>query len=180
MEILGIGPMELFFIAILALILMGPKDMAKAGKTLGRWLNNFIHSETWQALRDTSKTISTLPGRLMREANLEDMQQELSIDPAATKKEKREAMSQSLKEGTASYRPNRQAVASEPTLIPTPATPPIATETEEPPAPKKTRKPATKSAKKKPARKPAASTKKTPAKSSTKKTTSKRGKKSDA
>ena len=35
MEILGIGPMELFFIVLLAMIILGPKDMVKAGRTLG-------------------------------------------------------------------------------------------------------------------------------------------------
>ena len=34
MEILGIGPLELFFILIIALIVLGPNDMVKAGRIL--------------------------------------------------------------------------------------------------------------------------------------------------
>ena len=33
MEILGIGPSELLFIVLIAIIVLGPKDMQKAGRT---------------------------------------------------------------------------------------------------------------------------------------------------
>ena len=36
MEFLGIGPSELIFVFIIALIILGPKDMQKAGKTIGK------------------------------------------------------------------------------------------------------------------------------------------------
>ena len=71
MEILGIGPSELLFIVIIALIVLGPKDMQKAGKTIGRWLNSFVRSDGWKAFQQTSKEIRNLPTKLMREANLE-------------------------------------------------------------------------------------------------------------
>jgi sec-independent protein translocase protein TatB len=71
MEILGIGPSELIFIIIIALIVMGPKDMQKAGKTIGRWLNNLVRSEGWKAFQQTSHEIRTLPTKLMKEANME-------------------------------------------------------------------------------------------------------------
>lgn len=71
MEILGIGPSELLFIIIIALIVLGPKDMQKAGKTVGRWLNNLVRSDGWKAFQQTSREIRTLPTKLMREANME-------------------------------------------------------------------------------------------------------------
>ena len=71
MEILGIGPSELIFIIIIAIIILGPKDMQKAGKTVGRWLNKMIHSEGWQIFQRTSTEMRNLPTRLMREANME-------------------------------------------------------------------------------------------------------------
>jgi len=73
MEILGIGPVELAFIFLLALILLGPKDMQKAGRTVGRWLRDFVSSDSWRAFRETSREIRNLPNRLMREANLEEI-----------------------------------------------------------------------------------------------------------
>ena len=74
MEILGIGPSELFFIILIAIIILGPKDMQKAGKTVGRWLNRFIRSDGWKALQRASSEIRNLPTNLMREANIEEFQ----------------------------------------------------------------------------------------------------------
>lgn len=71
MEIFGIGAPELIFVIIIALIVLGPKDMQKAGKTIGRWLNQLIRSEGWKAFQQTSREIRNLPTNLMREANLE-------------------------------------------------------------------------------------------------------------
>ena len=73
MDIFGIGPTELVFIILIALILLGPKDMEKAGRTIGRFLRDITQSEGWRAFRDTSREIRNLPNRLMREANIEDI-----------------------------------------------------------------------------------------------------------
>ncbi len=77
MDILGIGLPEIFFVVILALILLGPKDMVKAGRTIGRALRSFIMSPTWQAMRVTGKEIQQIPTKLMREAGIEEIQAEL-------------------------------------------------------------------------------------------------------
>lgn len=74
MEILGIGVSELVFILLIAIIVLGPKDMQKAGKTAGRWLNQFVKSDGWKALQRASKEIKSLPTNLMREANMEELQ----------------------------------------------------------------------------------------------------------
>jgi sec-independent protein translocase protein TatB len=86
MEIFGIGPQELFFIVLIAIIVLGPKDMQKAGKTVGRWLNQMMRSDGWRAFQRASREIRNLPTNLMREANLDElkeMNQEIrnSIDP---------------------------------------------------------------------------------------------------
>ena len=72
MEILGVGLPELALIVLVALILLGPKDMVSAGKTLGKALNKFYKSGTWHTMRRTGEEIQQLPTRLMREANLEE------------------------------------------------------------------------------------------------------------
>ena len=77
MEILGIGPMELFFIVILAIIILGPRDMAKAGRTVGKFLRDVVKSDYYKAFMTSSREIKNLPNRLMREANLEDEIREL-------------------------------------------------------------------------------------------------------
>lgn len=73
MEILGIGPSELVFIVILALILLGPRDMQKAGRTIGKWLRTVVTSDGWKLFQQTSREIQTLPNRLMREAALDEL-----------------------------------------------------------------------------------------------------------
>ena len=69
MEILGVGPSELIFILIIALIVLGPKDMQKAGKTIGKWMRSIVTSDGWKIFQQTSRELKTLPNRLMRDAN---------------------------------------------------------------------------------------------------------------
>jgi sec-independent protein translocase protein TatB len=90
MEILGIGPSELVFIVIIALIVLGPRDMQKAGRSLGKWLRRIVTSDGWKLFQQTSREIQTLPNRLMREAALEeltelqrDLKQPLAANPSA-------------------------------------------------------------------------------------------------
>lgn len=71
MEILGIGMSELIFIVIIALIVLGPKDMQKAGRTIGKFLRSIVTSDGWKVFQQTSRELRTLPHKLMREANEE-------------------------------------------------------------------------------------------------------------
>ena len=72
MELLGVGPTEFIFIIIIALIVLGPKDLAKTGSTVGKWLNNLVQSDGWKAIRKTSDELRRLPTQLMREDNLKN------------------------------------------------------------------------------------------------------------
>lgn len=102
MEFLGIGPSELFFIILIAIIILGPKDMQKAGKTVGRWLNQFIRSDGYKALQRASREIRNLPTTLMREANIDEIQ---SIG-----KEIRQSIDPRM--GSSAFPPNRNAPPS--------------------------------------------------------------------
>lgn len=79
MEILGVGWQELIFIFLIALIVLGPRDMQKAGKTIGRWLNQLVRSDGWRALQQTSRELRKLPTALMREANVDLQETEQAI-----------------------------------------------------------------------------------------------------
>ena len=85
MEIFGIGASELMFILLIAIIVLGPKDMQKAGRTIGRLLNQLVRSDSWKIFQRTSAEIRNLPRNLMREANLEaaELERDLrhAIDP---------------------------------------------------------------------------------------------------
>jgi Sec-independent protein translocase protein TatA len=74
MNILGIGPLEIAFILILVIIIFGPKDLEKAGKTIGKTLYQFIRSDTWKTINQTTREIKNMPNRLMREAGLDELQ----------------------------------------------------------------------------------------------------------
>ncbi len=74
MEFLGIGPLELILILVLALVIFGPKDIEKAGKTIGKSLNKFIRSDTWRTINQTSQELKKLPTRLMRESGLDEIE----------------------------------------------------------------------------------------------------------
>jgi sec-independent protein translocase protein TatB len=95
MEILGIGASELIFIIIIALIVLGPKDMQKAGKTIGRWLNGLVKSDGWKVFQQTSRELRNLPTNLMREANMDLQEAERDIRNAMDPRYKPPASSSS-------------------------------------------------------------------------------------
>jgi sec-independent protein translocase protein TatB len=69
MELFGIGPLELIFIMIIALVVLGPRDMVKAGRSIGQFLRKTILSPTWLKMQ---REIRNLPYQMMREAGLEE------------------------------------------------------------------------------------------------------------
>ncbi len=73
MEFLGVGPLELIFVIVIALIVIGPNDMAKAARSAGRFLNRMYRSEVWRGLTQASRTLRNLPNRLAREAALQEL-----------------------------------------------------------------------------------------------------------
>jgi len=75
MDFLGIGVPELFFVILIAIIVLGPKDMQKAGKTIGKWMRKVVMSPECQEIKNASNRIKTLPNQLMREASLEDFEE---------------------------------------------------------------------------------------------------------
>jgi sec-independent protein translocase protein TatB len=77
MDFLGIGPLELVLILIIALIVLGPNDMVKTGRTIGKFLRQIITSPTWRTVTRTTNELRTLPNKLIREAGLEEQTQEL-------------------------------------------------------------------------------------------------------
>jgi Sec-independent protein translocase protein TatA len=72
MDFLGVGPLELIFIMIIALIIFGPNDIVRAGRTVGSFLRRLITSDSWKAFQQARKGISDLPTTLMREAGIEE------------------------------------------------------------------------------------------------------------
>jgi Sec-independent protein translocase protein TatA len=74
MEFLGIGPLELAFIILIAVIVIGPRDIGRFARSAGQFLNKLYRSEEWKALNQASRNLRTLPNRLAREAALDELE----------------------------------------------------------------------------------------------------------
>jgi Sec-independent protein translocase protein TatA len=75
MNIFGIGPLEIIFVLIIGILVLGPEGMVEAGRKLGKFLRSIIKSSWWQNIRHGVKEIQYLPQRLMREAELEELKE---------------------------------------------------------------------------------------------------------
>lgn len=80
MNILGIGPLELAIIVLILLLILGPEDLEKTGKTIGNWINKLTKSESWMAVTRISRELRGLPARLAREAELDSLRDEFDFD----------------------------------------------------------------------------------------------------
>ena len=77
MEILNVGPLELFFIVLLALILLGPNRTVEAMRNIGRMMYRVVRSPYWTDVITTTRDIREFPTRIVREAGLEESMKEL-------------------------------------------------------------------------------------------------------
>jgi sec-independent protein translocase protein TatB len=111
MEFLGIGPLELAFIILLAIIIFGPKDIVNTSKTVGKSLNKFIRSDTWKTINQTTRELKNLPTRLMRETGLDELEKSTKEEMARVDT----AIQQSIRPATLPDDPPR--------IVPTPADP---------------------------------------------------------
>lgn len=72
MDIFGIGLGELLLIFILAIVVLGPDGMKKAARSLAKTIRSLTKSPLWNELLDTRREMSDLPGKLIKEAGIED------------------------------------------------------------------------------------------------------------
>lgn len=80
MDLLGVGPLELALILLIVFLVIGPNDLAATGKKIGRFLSSVKKSEFWRGVNQISKEVRTLPNTLMREAELEDLKNDMEKD----------------------------------------------------------------------------------------------------
>lgn len=71
MQVLGIGPLELVFILIIALLVLGPRGMVNTARQGGELIRKLVRSPLWKEVVDTSREIREIPGKLVREAGVE-------------------------------------------------------------------------------------------------------------
>lgn len=135
MNIFGIGPLEILLVILIALIIFGPQDMAKAGREIGKFLRKVVTSEEWRILTRASREITNLPARLMREAGLEEIQKELPTAESLVKESGLVDLQKDLKKEAEQVQDEFSAWTSPINLNPPPSP-------EEPKAPEATSEPA--------------------------------------
>jgi sec-independent protein translocase protein TatB len=77
MSIFGIGPLELVFVIIIMILVLGPQQMVTTARKLGVYIRKIVKSPMWTTIMDTSREIRDIPTRLVREAGLEEIQKEI-------------------------------------------------------------------------------------------------------
>ena len=87
MDFLGIGPLELIFVILIAIIIFGPNDMIKAGRTAGKYLRHLVKSPGWQTFQQASREMRNLPTKLMREAGMDELEKDINTIRDTTKGE---------------------------------------------------------------------------------------------
>ena len=85
MEVINISGLELLVVAIIALILLGPDGTVKFMKEAGKLIRKIVRSPIWKDVMNTSKEIRSFPGKIAKEAQLEEELKEFQAWRAQTK-----------------------------------------------------------------------------------------------
>ena len=72
MNILGIGPLELVFVVIIMILVLGPDQMVTTARKTGAFFRKAVKSPLWHTIMDTSRELRDLPTRIVREAGIEE------------------------------------------------------------------------------------------------------------
>lgn len=105
MNILGIGPLELLFVLLIGLLVLGPEGMVDAGRKLGKFLRSIVTSGWWKSLQSGVDEMQNLPYRLMREAELEEWNEANIPDDVKSKPSPKDPLQQSSWRGSAPSSP---------------------------------------------------------------------------
>lgn len=100
MEFLGVGPLEVLLVVLLALVLFGPKDIVRNARNAGKTLNRLYKSDAWRSMNQASAALRNLPNRLAREAELADLDElRNELDPSHVRRTNAEAPAAKTNEG---------------------------------------------------------------------------------
>ena len=80
MEFLGIGPLELLLIFVLALILLGPKDMVGTARKAAAAIRKLTQSDIWKDAVDSSRELRQFPNQIMKDTGLEEELRKVNRD----------------------------------------------------------------------------------------------------
>jgi Sec-independent protein translocase protein TatA len=73
MEILGIGLQEILFIAVILLLILGPRELATLGRKTGELIRRIRSSDTWLMVSNLAQALRDLPNALADEARTDEI-----------------------------------------------------------------------------------------------------------
>ncbi|MBW6465831.1 MAG: hypothetical protein K0B06_04950 [Brevefilum sp.] len=79
MQIFNVGVLEILFILILAFVILGPRRTIKTARDVGVWVRNLAKSPIWRDIVSASSEIRDLPKKIMDDAELQKMVEELDL-----------------------------------------------------------------------------------------------------
>ena len=77
MQIFGIGPLELLFILVIMILVLGPRGMVKAARESGKYIRKVTRSPLWAEIVGTSREMRNLPAKIIKDAGIQDEIDEL-------------------------------------------------------------------------------------------------------
>ena len=85
MQIFNVGVLEILFILILAFVVLGPRKTIKTARDVGVWVRNLAKSPIWRDIVSASSEIRDLPRKLMDDAEVQKMVEELDLSAQEVK-----------------------------------------------------------------------------------------------
>ena len=85
MQIFNVGVLEILFILILAFVVLGPRKTLKTARDVGVWVRNLAKSPIWRDIVSASSEIRDLPRKLMDDAEVQKMVEELDLSAQEVK-----------------------------------------------------------------------------------------------
>ena len=77
MQIFGIGPLELLFILVIMILVLGPRGMVKAARESGKYIRKVTRSPLWAEIVGTSREMRNLPAKIIKDAGIQEEIDEL-------------------------------------------------------------------------------------------------------
>ena len=96
MQIFNIGGLELVFILLIALVVLGPERLVQTARSMGRMINKIVRSPMWTSVQETSRELRQLPQRIVRDTGLEESLQELQSDARKISDELNEELNETV------------------------------------------------------------------------------------
>ena len=72
MQIFNLGLGEILFIALIAVIVLGPERILASSRSAGRFVRGAVSSPVWRDILATSHELREIPNQLMEESGLRD------------------------------------------------------------------------------------------------------------